>query len=215
MKPVVSIYQGKVMIECAAWELILLSAAFIALVALLVWLVFHYRGLVAKCRAERTRDIERMRSNFFTNLARLHTDITMADAVVDPHCPENGRPNEKPVPFADEDNRGNAAFINRLVLAVGTHLDDSAWFPAGLAREMCLSESQLNRKLKAMTGHTICSFVMWMRLDRAKHMLSNGNAKGTSVKEVAYTCGFNSLPYFTRSFKSEFGVTPSRFAQGG
>ncbi len=182
------------MLEFAGWELILLSALFLIVTSLLVALVFHYRRRLAECRTELSKEIESLR------------------------CPKEETPNGRPALFAEKANSGNAAFINKLVLAVGSRLDDSAWFPAGLAREMCLSESQLNRKLKAMTGHTISSFLMWMRLDRARQMLSNGGngaegAKGTSIKEVAYTCGFNSLPYFTRSFKNEFGVTPSQFAQ--
>ncbi len=204
------------MFELAVWELALLSAAVLIVVSLLVRLAFHYRRRLVQCRTECLNELENLRANLFTGLARdFRATGTATGSMAVYRHPEEERPNGKPSIPATEDNRSNAAFINKLVLAVGSHLDDSAWFPAGLAREMCLSESQLNRKLKAMTGHTICSFLMWMRLDRAKQMLS-GSAKGASeisIKEVAYGCGFNSLPYFSRSFKAEFGVSPSQFAQ--
>jgi AraC-like DNA-binding protein len=44
------------------------------------------------------------------------------------------------------------------------------------------------------------------RLIHAKMLLQNGNQ---SVSEVAYASGFENIPYFTRSFKKEYGVTPS------
>jgi DNA-binding response OmpR family regulator len=102
----------------------------------------------------------------------------------------------------------NMAFITRLSIAVNTHLGDEGWFPDGLAAEMCLSESQLGRKLKAMTGHTISSFVMRARLNKAKQLLSR---RDRSIKEVAFACGFSDLSYFSRSFRKVFGYTPSEF----
>ena len=38
-------------------------------------------------------------------------------------------------------------------------------------------------------------------------LLQTGNQ---NVSEVAYAIGFENVPYFTRSFKKEFGVTPSQ-----
>jgi len=44
------------------------------------------------------------------------------------------------------------------------------------------------------------------RLAHAQMLLQNGNQ---NVSEVAYECGFENIPYFIRSYKKEFGVTPS------
>ncbi|MDL2241754.1 response regulator [Bacteroidales bacterium OttesenSCG-928-L03] len=107
---------------------------------------------------------------------------------------------------ADTDH--NMAFITKLSTVVNSHLADADYFPVGLTRDMCLSESQLGRKLKAMTGHTITSFVMQARLNKAKLMLSKHNK---SIKEVALDCGFSDLSYFSRSFRKAFGYTPSQF----
>lgn len=106
------------------------------------------------------------------------------------------------------DTDHNMTFITKLSIEVNNHLDDQQYFPDGLASDMCLSESQLNRKLKAMTGHTITSFVMRARLNKAKQLLSKRNM---NITEVALTCGFSDLSYFSRSFKKVFGYTPSEF----
>ncbi len=101
-------------------------------------------------------------------------------------------------------------FIARLLVAVNSHLDDEAWFPDGLAEEMCLSRSQLYRKVKTMTGKTLLAFIMDVRMKRAGAMLSNGNR---NITEVALACGFSDMSYFTRSFKTAFGCTPSQYVK--
>lgn len=106
------------------------------------------------------------------------------------------------------DSDHNMTFITKLSIEVNNHLDDPQYFPDGLSSDMCLSESQLNRKLKAMTGHTISSFVMRARLNKAKQLLSK---RQMNITEVALTCGFSDLSYFSRSFKKVFGYTPSEF----
>jgi len=45
------------------------------------------------------------------------------------------------------------------------------------------------------------------RLIHARMLLQNGNQ---NVSEVAYASGFENIPYFIRSFKKEYGVTPSQ-----
>ena len=106
------------------------------------------------------------------------------------------------------DTNTNMAFISKLSAKVNMHLDDQEYFPDGLTSDMCLSESQLNRKLKAMTGHTITSFVMRTRLNHAKQLLTKRNM---NITEVALSSGFNDPSYFSRSFKKVFGYTPSQF----
>ncbi len=45
------------------------------------------------------------------------------------------------------------------------------------------------------------------RLAHARMLLEKGNQ---NVSEVAYASGFENIPYFIRSYKKEFGVTPSQ-----
>jgi DNA-binding response OmpR family regulator len=101
------------------------------------------------------------------------------------------------------------AFTGSLVAAMSAHLDDADYFPAGLAADLHLSESQLRRKTRAVTGESVSAFLMHLRLDRAHHILSGG----ATVKEAAFACGFSDPAYFTRSFKNKFGIAPSQVAK--
>lgn len=50
-------------------------------------------------------------------------------------------------------------------------------------------------------------WIQQQRLIHARMLLQSGNQ---NVSEVAYASGFENIPYFTRAFKKEFGVTPSQ-----
>ena len=77
-----------------------------------------------------------------------------------------------------------------------------------ISSELCLSSSQLNRRIKLLTGMTTSNFILKTRLNRAKKRLVNTQKQ---IGEVALECGFNDFAYFSRSFKKEFGMTPTTF----
>jgi signal transduction histidine kinase/CheY-like chemotaxis protein len=106
------------------------------------------------------------------------------------------------------ENDVNLDFLLKVSKAIDKKIDNPDYFPAGLASDICLSESQLNRKLKALSGHTISSFVLQCRMNKAKILLANGN---NNISEIANNCGFSDLSYFSRSFKKVVGMTPSEY----
>jgi len=75
-----------------------------------------------------------------------------------------------------------------------------------LADDMYLSRSQLYRKIKAMTGLTPNGLIRKIRMEKAKQLIENGCE---SIGEVGYKVGFSSPSYFSRCFKSEYGVLPT------
>ena len=59
-----------------------------------------------------------------------------------------------------------------------------------------------------MTGRTTSDFVRTHRLVRALELLESGYG---NVTEVAYAVGFQSLSYFSRSFRDLYGEQPSEY----
>jgi AraC-like DNA-binding protein len=49
----------------------------------------------------------------------------------------------------------------------------------------------------------------WIQQQRLAHARMLLQTTHQTVSEVAYASGFENIPYFTRSFKKEFGITPS------
>jgi AraC-like DNA-binding protein len=72
------------------------------------------------------------------------------------------------------------------------------------------SKSQLNRKLKSLTGKSPNNFIMDYRLNNALKLLHD--QKG-NISEIAFETGFNSLAYFSKCFKKKFKILPSKYLQ--
>lgn len=96
--------------------------------------------------------------------------------------------------------------LEKIALANVTSPQFSASF---LAREMFISDRQLNRRLKKLTGMTPGSYVKEIRLQKARHLLANRACQ--TVAETAHAVGFSTPEYFSSLFKERFGKLPSSF----
>ena len=77
-----------------------------------------------------------------------------------------------------------------------------------LADGMCLSKSQLNRKIKSMTGINTAAYIKQFRLAHAEILLRDPEK---AIGDIVLMCGFESASYFTKLFKEKFGMTPSEY----
>jgi len=96
--------------------------------------------------------------------------------------------------------------IERLALSM---LDDERLSVNWLAAQTYVSERQVQRRLKKMTGLTPSRFLRELRLQKARRMLETGQIK--SVKEAASTVGFKAEKHFSRIFRERFGKYPSQY----
>ncbi len=104
------------------------------------------------------------------------------------------------------------AFLERVVAAIESFMGDESFNVGRLAEEVYLSESQLNRKLRALLDQTAGQLIRAMRLQRSADLLAQ-NA-GT-VAQIAYRVGFKDHAHFSRSFKERFGCAPSEYRHRG
>jgi DNA-binding response OmpR family regulator/two-component sensor histidine kinase len=99
-----------------------------------------------------------------------------------------------------------AGFLKKAVDQVHLHINDHSFGSAQLAHKLHLSESQVYRKLKAITGKSTAIFIRSVRLQQAKELILNGD---DPISSIAYDVGFNDPSWFSRAFKEEFGYAPS------
>lgn len=81
-----------------------------------------------------------------------------------------------------------------------------------LAREMCISQSTMSRRIKTLSGKTPVELLSNYRLNKAKALLLKCKKEGEDIQiaEIAIQVGFSDPSYFTRRFKDYFGVTPTQ-----
>ena len=77
-----------------------------------------------------------------------------------------------------------------------------------LASELCITRSQLNRKMKAILDQSMSEHVSRVRIERAKRLIEDGEM---SISEVARACGIDDVAYFSRLFRKQSGMSPSEY----
>lgn len=107
---------------------------------------------------------------------------------------------ESPLPSPDQQ------FIKRATAVIESNLADEHFGIDHLCREVGMSRVTLHRKLKALTNLSTSHFIRSFRLERAYHLLKNQSG---NVSEIAFQTGFNSLQYFSKCFKEQYGKSPA------
>lgn len=77
-----------------------------------------------------------------------------------------------------------------------------------IASELLISPSYLSRNFTKLQGISLTSYLTCTRLENARRLLSDTDL---SIAEISAKSGYRDLFYFSKRFKSCFGVSPSRY----
>ena len=101
--------------------------------------------------------------------------------------------------------KNDQEFVNRLERVLKQNYANPNFNISDMAAKMNISDRQLQRKLKALTGQSPVQYLRGFRLEKSLPYLREGVPVGEAAKAV----GFSSHAYFTCCFKVKFGITPS------
>nr|WP_295924467.1 response regulator [uncultured Dyadobacter sp.] len=110
---------------------------------------------------------------------------------------------------ASEEMSLDDKFLLKAKEIVEANMEDVLFSVEKMAEEIGLSRTQLLRKLKALTGLAPNDFIRDLRLQKAAEMIRQ---KADTITQIGYAVGFNDQSYFSKSFKKEFGETPTEYA---
>jgi signal transduction histidine kinase/ligand-binding sensor domain-containing protein/DNA-binding NarL/FixJ family response regulator len=99
-------------------------------------------------------------------------------------------------------------FMKRLFEIFDKHLADPDFKIPQISNKLNLSQSQLRRKVLALSGYTPNELFRYHRLKKAAIYFRSGH---TNVAQVMYLVGFNNQSYFAKCYRTMFGMTPSQF----
>ncbi len=114
--------------------------------------------------------------------------------------------NFKLIPKSTTDK--NKEFIEKIDKYIHENIMRNDLNATMLAKHMLISVVTLNRKMNTIANTNTTNYIRRCRLQRAKFMLMNTNM---TMGEIQAMCGFESPSYFSRAFKTEYGVSPSEF----
>lgn len=79
-----------------------------------------------------------------------------------------------------------------------------------LSSDMCMSRMTFYRKIQSATGQKPTEFIRTIRLRHAAELLRENRM---TITEISYASGFSSVSYFSRCFRTMFGISPTQFLE--
>jgi len=106
-------------------------------------------------------------------------------------------------------SRADTEWLQKISDILRSELENTEFTRDKLAQRMSISERQLSRRLKQITGMPPSRYFREIRLHQAKDFLEEGTFR--TVAEVSYAVGFDTPHYFTKLFYQRFGRRPSSY----
>ncbi|MCM1312787.1 MAG: helix-turn-helix domain-containing protein [Bacteroides sp.] len=108
-----------------------------------------------------------------------------------------------------KDMSGNdKEFLRRINQIIEENYASETFDVKSLAAEMCMSPSNLYRKMKSATNLSTVEFIRKTRIRKAEEMMLSGKY---TLTEIGEKVGYTTPESFRRAFKEEYGVTPSAY----
>lgn len=100
--------------------------------------------------------------------------------------------------------------MKELIEYVHNNITNSRIAASDISHAIGISHSNLYRKIKSITGQSLNEFIRFVRLQKAKQLLSSGKY---SVSEVMYQVGFTNHSYFSKCFRELYNVSPKKLTK--
>jgi AraC-like DNA-binding protein len=107
--------------------------------------------------------------------------------------------------FGDKAKKYNIC-VRKAIKYIIDHYSEDLSIQA-VSSKVGLSASYLGNIFKKETGTSFHQFLTKIRLNRAEDMLHSGEY---NVNEAAWACGFSDPFYFSKVYKENFGISPSK-----
>ena len=99
-------------------------------------------------------------------------------------------------------------FIRRMEAIVEKQMSDVQFSVDRLSDMLNIRRTTFYKKVRGITGYTPNEYIRVVRLKKAAEMLAEGTY---NVSEISYKVGFDNPFYFSKCFKAQFGVSPSKY----
>jgi len=99
-------------------------------------------------------------------------------------------------------------FLKKTIKIIEENCLNEDFNVSSLIEKSFLGRTAFFNKIKGLTGLSPVEFIRKIKLQIAAKYLEESDYR---VSEAGYSSGFNSLKYFTKCFKQEYGVSPSEY----
>ena len=110
----------------------------------------------------------------------------------------------KPIEAESQDEK----FLSNIIRLIEDHFSESELNVNALCELSGISNKQIYRKIKQLTGMSPVEYIKSIRMKKAAMLLQQ---KKFTIAEVMYMVGFSNHSYFSKCFQAEFGKTPRQY----
>jgi signal transduction histidine kinase/ligand-binding sensor domain-containing protein/CheY-like chemotaxis protein/AraC-like DNA-binding protein len=117
--------------------------------------------------------------------------------------------------FSKDDVPGTNAdkdFIEHVTKIIDENIANIDFSVDYIADKMAVSRTVFYKKMKLISGYSPNEFIQLIRMKKAAFLIKNSNLP---IAEIALKVGFNDSNYFSKCFKSHFGMPPSVYQKQG
>ncbi len=136
---------------------------------------------------------------------RLRNHYSTLNASVNERHVTAAEKTESPQPESAKTHVREEEFLQYLQKIILKNIKNENLSADYLAQESGISQSQLYRKIKALTGLSINNYISKFRLQKSLELLQNTEK---DIAEIAYEVGFSSPSYYSRSFHKFYKKSP-------
>ncbi len=109
-------------------------------------------------------------------------------------------------------NDHDKEFCDRLASVLESNLERADFNIDEFAQQMKMGRTAFYKKLRGITGYSPSEYLRVVRMKKAAELLLS--KERYTVSEVSYMVGINDPFYFSKCFKSQFGISPSMYQRG-
>lgn len=114
---------------------------------------------------------------------------------------------QQPAPMPDiAINQADQELIKKATEIISKNFENQEFNMNTLATELGLGRNKLYTRMKEITGLTPNEFTLKMKLEESMRLLKNNPE--LNISEISDRLGFSTTQYFSKCFKSVFGIAP-------
>lgn len=102
----------------------------------------------------------------------------------------------------------DSVFLKKMIEIITLNIEETDFSAEELAFALGISERQLYRKMKAISGNSVHEFVTKVRMNKAEELLKNSDL---NISQIGYKVGYSEPSNFSRTFSKHFGCSPSQY----
>ena len=119
---------------------------------------------------------------------------------------EKFRNKQEEVVVGNAINQVDKELLDKATAIIKENFENQSFNMNELAAQLGIGRNKLYTRIKDLTGLTPNELTLKLKLDESIRLLDNNEE--LNISEISDRLGFSSTPYFSKCFKSVFGMSP-------